>query len=396
MTAIVSIGTYLPTWGTAQGRVPGPDEDAVTLAVDAGRMALTDVDASTVRRVVFVSRDLPLFEGGNGAPLLAGLGLGEDIEIVEQIGGAPAVLDAITGAADGTLVVAADLAPAGAAAAMVGAEGTQITGLGRVVRSLPIQTRGRDGLVRNYQDPRLESVVGHASAVERLALADKPDVVAGTSVKGAAAFVDGKPPVLPVTGASSAIFALAALTELGTGGTVLALEQASASAAHVADAPVVHRDEVPFQDPLRLTETPGPDIAISLAAYERAFESKVRWDAGACDACGTLALPPRARCLSCGSESGWSYAPLPRSGEVYSGVTIHVPVPGLPTPYSLAIVSLDGVDVRALVKVTGVAAGTTEIGDRGTMVLRRVAVRSGVPDYSYALRPDAALEGGTR
>ena len=70
---------------------------------------------------------------------------------------------------------------------------------------------------------------------------------------------------------------------------------------------------------------------------------------------------------------------------------MHIPVPGLRTPYSLVIVELDGVGVRALVKVTGAQPGTVGIGDRGRMALRRVAVRSGVPDYGYAFEPEAAV-----
>ena len=80
--------------------------------------------------------------------------------------------------------------------------------------------------------------------------------------------------------------------------------------------------------------------------------------------------------------------PLPRTGTVYTGVTVRIPVPGLPTPYSLVIVELDGVDVRVLARVTGASAGTVNIGDRGRMVLRLVAVRSGVPDYGYAFCPE--------
>jgi hypothetical protein len=45
--------------------------------------------------------------------------------------------------------------------------------------------------------------------------------------------------------------------------------------------------------------------------------------------------------------------------------------------------------VRALVKVTGAPPGTTTIGDRGALVLRRVAVRAGIPDYGYALLPES-------
>ncbi len=39
-------------------------------------------------------------------------------------------------------------------------------------------------------------------------------------------------------------------------------------------------------------------------------------------------------------------------------------------------------------KVTGATPGTVDIGDRGRLALRRVAVRSGVPDYGYAFEPE--------
>ncbi|WP_261566436.1 Zn-ribbon domain-containing OB-fold protein [Frankia gtarii] len=395
MTTVAAVGTYLPPWGSARGRVLGPDEDALTLAVAAARAALAGAGSEPdVRRVVFVTRELPLLVGGNGAALLAGIGLPDDASVVEQVGGGPAVFDALAGAEAGTLVVGVDATETGAvgaAAALVAAgDGVGVELVGRVVRSLPVHSRETGGGVRDYSDARLERERGVGVAIERLDLPDKPVVVAGLPAKQARALCAGVPPTLPTTGASAALFALAALAEVGAGGLVLAVEQGSATALRVDGVPTVHRDEPALLAPEKLTRTPGPDIAISLAAYERAFDAKLRWDAGKCDACGTLALPPRRRCITCGSEDGWSLTPLPRTGEVYTTVTVHVPVPGLPTPYSLAIVQLDGVEVRALVKVTGAPAGTVQIGDRGRLVLRRVAVRSGIPDYGYALYPDTA------
>ncbi|MCM3925702.1 DNA-binding protein, partial [Frankia sp. AiPs1] len=64
MTTVTAVGTYLPPWGSARGRVLGPDEDAVTLAVAAARAALEQAapagsaTAPDVRRVVFVTREL--------------------------------------------------------------------------------------------------------------------------------------------------------------------------------------------------------------------------------------------------------------------------------------------------------------------------------------------------
>ena len=77
------------------------------------------------------------------------------------------------------------------------------------------------------------------------------------------------------------------------------------------------------------------------------------------------------------------------NATVYTTTTIHTPVPGLATPYTIVIVELGDTGVRLLAEVTGVPPGNVGIGDRGEMVLRRVAVRSGIPDYGYAFSPDA-------
>jgi uncharacterized OB-fold protein len=137
------------------------------------------------------------------------------------------------------------------------------------------------------------------------------------------------------------------------------------------------------------TFTPGKEIPVSLAAYDRAFSAKVRFEAGRQASTGELDFPPRYQVGQDGVlHTDYSLVPLPRTGTVYTGVTVRIPVPGLPTPYSLVIVELDDVGVRVLARVTGTEPGTVAIGDRGRMVLRRVAVRSGVPDYGYAFYPE--------
>jgi hypothetical protein len=44
-----------------------------------------------------------------------------------------------------------------------------------------------------------------------------------------------------------------------------------------------------------------------------------------------------------------------------------------------------------LLKVTGVPAGETTIGQQGAVVLRKIATRAGVPDYGYAFWPGRTL-----
>ena len=422
MTHVSAIATYLPCWGSARGRVAGGDEDAVTLAVEAGRAAIDAADgggsasgeagaggeagvsgeagAGGVQRVVLVSRELPLLEGGNAAVLLAGLGLDPEIEVSERLGGAPAALDALTSARPWTLVIAADVQPfAGAAAALVAGSGLHVVPVARLARSLPVRTRSAAGEVHDYGDPRLLRERGVLASLAALAGGggEKPLALAGVDAKQAAAICAGQPPALPTTGASSALFALAALAESRSSGPLFAAEQATISGVQVGGGvALVRRCEPAARPAPASTFTPGKEIPVSLAAYDRAFSAKVRFEAGRQAATGELDFPPRYRVGQDGTlHTDYTLVPLPRTGTVYTGVTIRIPVPGLPTPYSLVIVELDEVDVRVLARVTGATPGAVQIGDRGRMVLRRVAVRSGVPDYGYAFCPEEPTQTGS-
>jgi uncharacterized protein len=187
------------------------------------------------------------------------------------------------------------------------------------------------------------------------------------------------------------------MADAGTTGPLVAVEQASLSGITVCNGVAeLHRREPAARPTPAGTQLEGAEIPISLAAYERAFEAKTRWEAGRFAESGdgeeVLEFPPRYQLADDGTlATDYELIPLPRTGTVYTETTIHMPVPGLRTPYSLVIVELDGVGVRALVKVTGAAPGTVDIGDRGRLALRRVAVRSGVPDYGYMFEPDRAV-----
>jgi uncharacterized OB-fold protein len=388
---IQGLGTYLPPWGDARARAVGPDEDALTMAVEAGRAALEAAGHPAIGEVVLVTHDLPLLEGSNAAALLGGLGLDDGVAVIEQVGGAPAVLDALTRAEAQTLVIGADLAPAGAAAAVTGGSGIELTPIARVNRSLPVRARGANGVTYDYEDPRLARERGTLGSLHEAGCEAKAVAVAGLAGKEAAALCAGDPPRLATTGASAALFALAAMSEGGHAGPLFAFDQAVFTAVEVGSGPVaVVRDEAAPQAVPSTTLTPGADIRISLPAYERAFDAKLRLEAARCASCGTLSYPPRLRCVECGSEAATEPVALPRDGVVYTTATIRVPVPGLRTPYSLAVVELGDTGVRVLVHVTGTPAATTKIDDRGCLVFRRVALRSGVPDYGYAFCPESA------
>ncbi|MGU3650141.1 Zn-ribbon domain-containing OB-fold protein [Mycolicibacterium sp. A43C] len=387
MPYVSAIGTYLPCWGTPWQRVAGDDEDAITMAVEAGRAALES--AAAVERVVVVSRNLPLVESSNAAVLLAGLGLDPELEVDERLGGAPAAADAVSSARPRTLIIGVDLDPAGAAALVTGELGLRVRTAARVARSLPVRIRTEAGDVQDYGDPRLLHERGLIASLEAAWL-DTPAAVAGVSHDRALELCLPGPPQIPTVGASACFFALAGMAGSGRTGALVAVEQAILSGLTVSGgAAAVHRRETHARPVPTYTYVKGSDIPISLAAYERAFEAKVRWEAGTFTGSEELDFPPRFRVARDGTLSTeYALVPLPRTGTVYTEVTVHVPVPGLRTPYSLVIVELDGVGVRALAKVTGVEPGTVEIGTRGRMALRRVAMRSGVPDYGYAFSPD--------
>ena len=403
MTRMRSVATYLPAWGDDKRRIAGADEDAVTLAVAAGRAALAALpsgEAASVEAVVFVTRDLPLLEGGSEGVLLAALDLDGGVRCTTVVGGAPAVLDAISTAAATTLVLGAEIAPSAAAGAVVvsaaDGHGASVTSAGRSSRSLPVTARDTNGHRSEYDDPRLLRVRGIGTAIEALGLENKPVAVVGLAAKDAASYSRGTPPALPSLGAAAVAFALAALVEQRTEGIVLAVEQASATAAQVGigTSAVTRIEPTARPRPAQRLSAEG-DIKLSLAAYERAFDGKLRLAAGRCPQCGTLHLPLRYRCTECGDESGQVLQSLPRDAVVYTAVTIRVPVPGLLTPYDLVIAELGDTKVRLLAPVTGTSAGSVAIDDAGELVLRRIAIRAGIPDYGYAFLPAASETAAT-
>ena len=321
------------------------------------------------------------------AVLLTALGLDPATPVDERLGGGPAALAAVAQSSPGTLVVAVSPeTPAGAAAALVGAAGAPLREGRSAVASLPAEVRrAGSAAVAVYDDPRLVRERATRPATASVLNGAPPAAVTGVV---AAERRRLRAPSAPdsVAGAAEPLFALAALLSCGRTGPLVAVEGASAYAVDVdaGSARVVRAERAALASPPVSDPTPGR-IPLSLAAYGRAFEAKVGLLARRC-ACGALSYPPRVRCDACGDRAGRP-ARLPRTGEVYTTVTIRTPVPGLACPYSLAIVELDGVGVRILVHVTDSAPNSARIGDRGELVLRRVATRDGVPDYGYGFAP---------
>jgi uncharacterized protein len=386
---VTAVGTYRPVWEDGGRRVAGPDEDVVTMAVAAGRAALRD-DPVAVPRVVLVTREPDVTEGVPTAVLALALGLPAHTPVELRLGGAPATVDALLAAAPGTLVIGVD-AGAVAAAALTGDGGAELAPAGRVGGSLPMRVRhvGRPAAAE-YADPRVERERGWVPVVA--ALKGPGDTFLAGVRPGDAKRLGGRPlSTVDVTGAAAPVLALAA----GLDGRLVGIETASGVAADVtgADRIAVHEEVAPPLPVDRQPKRPAADLDVpfSLPAYDRAVVAKVGMVAARC-ACGEYSFPPRRLCLSCGRTGATEPVELPRTGAVYTAVTVYVPVPGVAGPHTLAIVALDGVPVRVLAQVADTTPAATRIGDRGRLVLRRVAVREGVPDYGYAFLVDPRAE----
>ena len=401
---IQRIATYRPAWTSGGERVRGWDEDGTTMAVAAGSLLLGAPGPVTPQRVTFVTRTPDLLEGPTEAVLRAALRLGPQVPVELRLGGAPAALDALATAPEATLVLTSDPdAPAAAAAAWIAATGVGLAVTGRSDTALPARVRPAGGDALVYDDPRLLRERGWRPAVAAAAGDDTaPGLITGVPAKAAAA-LGGRRDLADVAalGASAPLFGLAALAGSSGQSVLIGVDGGAATAVTVTGAAGLEvRREERAANPARVDNADTTSrIPSSAAAYERAFAAKVGLLAGRCE-CGAAEIPPRYLCLECGREGASELVPLPHSAEVYSAVTIHTPVPGRPTPYSLAVVEIDGpgsfgaLRVRLLAPVTDVAAGTAAIGDRGRLVLRRLADRETGPDYGYAFQPEVTQQEG--
>ena len=157
MSRVGAIGVYRPAWETHGLRVLGPDEDMITIAVAAGRAALSTT-SEAARRVVLVTAEPDYLEGAPLPVLTRALGLASGIPAELRVGGAPAALEAVASSAPGVLVIGSRPAPeAAAGAALVAGSGMQVDDVATVANSVPMRVRraGRDQ-ASIYADGRVE------------------------------------------------------------------------------------------------------------------------------------------------------------------------------------------------------------------------------------------------
>lgn len=397
MTFVSAIGTYRPVWEMHGRRLMGIDEDAITMAIAAGRATLDGGDATGPSRVVMVTQDpAPLPDTARGV-LLSGLELAPTIPVEIRVGGSYTSIDALAAATAGTMVIAVDTQyDAVAVAVVAGDAGVELVAGLRFDIPIPLTTVGSAGQ-RPYGDPRAERELGAFATFRRFGLGEKPARITGLSLRdatrlGSAATVadEGRGPARP----------LVMLTEIIRDQTPITLVVVDGGAGmDVSVGTGVAELHDPTEGSIDADQMPhaasvDAPIPFSLPAHVRALDSKLGLQAARCQ-CGVLSYPPRVKCLGCGETRATQPFQLPRNAEVYTCVKVHTEVPGVPGPYSLAIVSLGTTGVRLLARVADSPAASCEIGQNGTLVLRRVAERQGFVDYGYSFVPDS-LEGGAK
>jgi uncharacterized protein len=391
---VAALGLYRPVWEEDGRRLIGTDEDVTTMAVAAGRAAL-DGRGSQVTRVVLVTAEPDTVQGLATSVIRLGLEVGAQVPVEFRLGGGPAALEALASAQSGTLVIGVDVADdAMAGATLLTDGGVPVTLAGRADVSLPMRVR-RVGSPANdvYADVRVERELGWAPAVR--SLAPRPGFfLAGVPAREASRFGASELASSAARGAAAPIGLLAALIANPAAGRLIAVDAGTATAVDVGTGTAEVREDI--RPPIPATRRPAltgeqADVAFSMPAHVRAVQARVGLVAARC-VCGTVSYPPRVHCLRCGRQSETQPLELSRFGEVYTAVTVWTPVPGLPGPYTLAVVSIDDSPVRVLARVTDGADGCS-IGDRGQLVLRRLAIREGVSDYGYSFQPGLAAGG---
>ncbi|MBV0925974.1 OB-fold domain-containing protein [Halomicroarcula limicola] len=417
---IVATGVYLPrsrldgeeieaAWGTgapvSRAAVPTADEDALTMAVAAGRNALDsgDADASDVDHLAIGTTTPPLEEEEFAPRAASALGLDADcvLEAATQstVAGADALLSAAAAPGPALAVVSdtpnGDPAEVGqrvgaGAAAFLFDEGGAVVLADSATRSrdapgLRFRERGADGVeeldITTYERETTRDLV--STAVEALDVdheavdgasfhqptPDIPHRIAGALPYDAEAVARGTlvDDVGDAGAATPAIGLLAALGEsdpssttvagfFGSGATAVALAFETRDALDTGVSAAVESGvSIPYTAALRErgvvgeTEVAGGGAHVSLPSWQRTIPQRYRLEAGQCPECGAVAFPPEGACPDCHERVEFETVELPRTGEI---VAVTVIGQGGAPPEFVEFQRRDGPFAVAIVEVT--------------------------------------------
>jgi hydroxymethylglutaryl-CoA synthase len=413
--ALIATGVYLPPFAVRAGRrvvaVPNGDEDATTMAIEAGRDCLAGIPVAVDELHLALARP-DLVHGPAPEVIREALGLDPAVGTTTTAGDAAAGLTALLAATDAiaagrvrsVLVIASepgDGAQVSAAAVAVlvsatGAPAPRLTGhrsTGDVVFG-----RWSDGAGTAHQsDGRY--VEHRVAAMARTTVAalhgdggPAPDAVTGVAARAAAeACGAGRDAVTPDRGVAGPLLALlvAADRAPGSGVTVLATTSTrvlAVTATVDAAAPrLLPEMAAPATEPRQPVETPSsPPLSLPTSSpfFQRASRELLRLQGARCRACGHVVFPPSQRPV-CPSCHGYDFdrVPISRTGVVHTyTVNRFLPV-GFGAEMILVLGDLDD-GSRYWAPTSGLRAEEVSIGTPVELRLRRFTDHGGAPTYA--------------
>ncbi|WP_338729240.1 3-oxoacyl-[acyl-carrier-protein] synthase III C-terminal domain-containing protein [Haladaptatus sp. DJG-WS-42] len=461
---ITAVGAYAPRFriagsefaqewsrgpaGITEKSVLDADEDALTMAVEAGKRALAAADCSgaDVAHLSFASSTPPAEEEDLTARLGSMLGVAEATPR-QQFGGSTraGVQALLAGLEAGPwndsvgLVIASDCprgqpsdahehaAGAGAAAFVLGEKGAEVVSQGEFTTPYP-GTRFRehgsesvDGLgVTGYdREAFTETIRG---AVEQVYVGDieaaclqAPDgkvpyraanaldidtalVQAGTTVHdhgdtGAASVPLGLAKALAAGGER----VLGVGYGAGGGASAFVVDAGRDVATNLAlsgDKALTYAEYLRRRGDLTGDSPAGGGAYVSMPAWHQSLPQRHRLVAGECVECGALAFPPEGACDECGSLGTFEDVQLPGTGTV-EAVT-RIGQGGAPPEFAvqqaqsgdfgITIVAFE-YDGKAVSAPAQVAYGDLSVGDEVTAIIRRIYTQEGVTRYGFKVRP---------
>ncbi len=462
-TRIRSVGAYTPAlrieaeafadaWGQFEPpgieskAVPDADEDALTMAAEAGRRALdaAEIDGNAIDWLGFATTTPPLAEAELTPRLASMLGVSERSRLRSFTASTRAGTQALLAApaVETALVVAADCprgapdetrehaAGAGGAAFVLGPDGSApITEHAEHAEPYP-GTRFRPTGSERIEGIDVGTYERHAftETISTAAASVETDGATAAAVQAP----DGKRPYRAASALgvpSDAIRACATVHELGDTGaasvplslaralagdheTVLAASFGSGAGAdvlriEVEDAVV---SDCAFDGQRTLTypaylrrrgeiTSPGVDTGaayVSVPSWHRSLPQRHRLVAGQCPDCGALTFPPEGACSGCGALVSYEQIELWTTGTVETVTSIDRG--GAPPEFAgqqarsgafgVAIVRLerDGNTISLPGQLTDEAA----VGETVVPVIRHVYTQEGVPRYGVKFVPRSA------
>jgi hydroxymethylglutaryl-CoA synthase len=444
------IGRHWNTGGRGTRSVPGADEDAMTMAVEAADRALGPDGADGIDAILLATCSLPYAEHDSVGTIAQALRARPDVETA-ILGGTPRAggaglrqaWDAVAAGRLGRVLVLASDARrgdpgtdlegqlgAGAVAFVVG-QGEALATFERAGSGgQPLLDRwrpaGAEG-VRGY-DPRFARERGHGPAAEAaLAALGAPSPVADVRHL-AVQQPDDRAAVLMAkaigVGSERVVDAAAGLGDLGSAGMPLALVGALergavgdhvlalAYGSGVADSLLLRiarrpdttgtleglaRDVVPLEYPAFLRQTGALEPGGEAARAGLPPTSPLLWREGPdllgllaarCDACGYLNSPPESRrlCVRCGHRALTRVARA-RTGTVHTFGINHYMPPPLESPLPVIVADMaDG--SRYLALGTELSPDVLRIGLPVELCLRVLYEERGARVYGYKFRED--------